>query len=444
MLRRLWSSGLKASRGLRLIGLVVLLASSVWPQEKAAQDKGSNFTPYVWALEYGVSDLRQAADFYTGALGFEREENPCCAPAFVLRNRSVRLLLREEQASARPKNSAGVNLNMRVGDLKAVVAAARIHGARIDDPTPQPFALGMHVSICDPFDNVIHLLDVANDDMTAESKPAVFNLGVLLENLEAGEKFYTKLNFQVYSREYLPDLPFQKHGAVSLVMHGEASNPAKAGTRNGALILAVDDLKSATSVLQSLGVEVKTDAKTNWATLKDPSDNILKLIPDLPKVQAANAANGKAHASSPEFAKAAFERFKKLEGKWQGKSTKGWEEAMHFKTIARGSVVVENSFDAHPNETMMTMFLLDGDRLLLTHYCVAGSQPRLAATSFEEDGRKITFTFLDATNLPSRDKGHMDKAVFHFVDENYFTSRWTWYQDGKENWMEEIRLERAP
>ncbi|NUO81446.1 hypothetical protein HUU05_15320 [candidate division KSB1 bacterium] len=143
-------------------------------------------------------------------------------------------------------------------------------------------------------------------------------------------------------------------------------------------------------------------------------------------------------------AQAAFARFKKLVGKWQGTSTKGWEEVVHFKTIARGSVVVENSFDAHPNETMMTMFHLDNDRFMLTHYCVAGSQPRLAATAFEEDGRKITFTFLDATNLPSRDKGHMDKAVFHFLDDNHFTAQWTWYQEGKENWMEEIRMERVP
>ena len=150
------------------------------------------------------------------------------------------------------------------------------------------------------------------------------------------------------------------------------------------------------------------------------------------------------HGSTAESAKAAFERFKSLAGKWVGRSTKGWEEAVSFKTIARGSVVVENSFDAHPNETMMTMFHLDGGRLLLTHYCVAGSQPRLQATAFEETGKTITFTFLDATNLKSRDQGHMDKAVFRFADENHFTVRWTWYQNGKENWMEEIIMKRQP
>jgi hypothetical protein len=141
-------------------------------------------------------------------------------------------------------------------------------------------------------------------------------------------------------------------------------------------------------------------------------------------------------------AQVAFDRFKQLDGKWQGSSTKGWNEEINFRTIAQGSVVVEDSFGAHPNETMMTMFHLDRDRLLLTHYCVSKTQPRLEATSFEEDGKKITFTYLDGTNLSSRDQGHMDKAVFHFIDEDHMVSRWTWYQNGKENWMEEIQLVR--
>jgi hypothetical protein len=73
-----------------------------------------------------------------------------------------------------------------------------------------------------------------------------------------------------------------------------------------------------------------------------------------------NSANTK---STPELARATFEKFTKLNGDWIGSSTKGWKEKVSFKTIAQGSVVVENSFDAHPNETMMTMFYLDNDRL---------------------------------------------------------------------------------
>jgi hypothetical protein len=159
--------------------------------------------------------------------------------------------------------------------------------------------------------------------------------------------------------------------------------------------------------------------------------------------QANKLVDGGPEQQVEALAKQTFERLKKFEGKWTGRSTKGWQEVINFKTIAQGSVVHESSFDAHPNETMATMYYLDGRRLLLTHYCVSKTQPRLHATAFEDGGRKVTFTFLDATSLPSRDKGHMDKVIINFVDDTHFTSQWTWYQDGKEQWLEEIRYERV-
>ncbi len=153
----------------------------------------------------------------------------------------------------------------------------------------------------------------------------------------------------------------------------------------------------------------------------------------------ASAAPPQSPAAS---ARAAFEQFKRLEGVWRGESTKGWTEDVTFKVIAGGSAVMETSFDAHPNETMATLISMDGDRLRLTHYCVAGNQPRLEATSFADAGATVAFTFLDGGNLPTRDRGHMDRAVFRFADADHVTTRWTWYQDGNERWMEEIRLTR--
>ena len=87
---------------------------------------------------------------------------------------------------------------------------------------------------------------------------------------------------------------------------------------------------------------------------------------------------------------------------------------------------------------MATVFHLDGDRLLLTHYCVARNQPRLVATSISEDGRRIEFAFLDGTNMPSRDVGHMNRAVFTIESVDRYRSRWTFSRGGQEQWMEEI------
>lgn len=148
--------------------------------------------------------------------------------------------------------------------------------------------------------------------------------------------------------------------------------------------------------------------------------------------------------STPELARAAYERFQSMAGNWEGRSTKGWVETLTYQSIAAGSTVLETSLNAHEGERMATTFYLNGDRLLLTHYCVAKNQPRLEATAFADGGRTVVFTFKDGANIPTRDKGHMDKAVYTFEAPDRVRSRWTWYQDGKEKWFEEILQTRQP
>lgn len=153
-----------------------------------------------------------------------------------------------------------------------------------------------------------------------------------------------------------------------------------------------------------------------------------------------------APATTPEAvtaarARAAFEQVKQLAGDWDQSSTKGWEGLTRTQVIAGGSAVLMTSnISPHPatDERMATVFHLDGDRLLLTHYCVAKNQPRLAATAISADGRQIEFAFLDGTNMPSPDVGHMNRAVFTIDSPERYRSRWTFSQRGEERWMEEI------
>jgi hypothetical protein len=160
-------------------------------------------------------------------------------------------------------------------------------------------------------------------------------------------------------------------------------------------------------------------------------------------VLAASETTGQPAAVTGVAAQRAFDRIQALDGTWIGESTKGWTERVQYRVIAGESCVLETSFDAHPNEMMVTMFCPDGDRLLLTHYCVAKNQPRLVLTAATSDASELTFEFLDGTNLPSRDRGHMDKVLFRFRGDDEFTTQWTWYQDGQETWMEEIRSRRV-
>lgn len=162
----------------------------------------------------------------------------------------------------------------------------------------------------------------------------------------------------------------------------------------------------------------------------------LTLLP--PRAEALEPA-----APTAEAARAAFERFRALEGAWEAASTRGWEATESYRTIAAGSVVMGTSFDAHPDETMVTMLYLDGDELRLTHYCASRTQPELVATEIAPDGSRVVFEFVGGGNVPTRDVGHMDAAIYVFeAGTDAFTSQWTWYQDGESRWMEEIRYRR--
>jgi len=143
---------------------------------------------------------------------------------------------------------------------------------------------------------------------------------------------------------------------------------------------------------------------------------------------------------------AVYDHIKALAGQWEGKSTKGWTEVLDIDLIAGGSCVMERSHFAHGEEAnsgMATMYHLDGASLLLTHYCMAKNQPRLKATEISDDGKQVTFTFLDGTGMTSRDVGHMDKVRINFEDANHFNSQWTFYANGQEKWMEAIKYTRV-
>jgi hypothetical protein len=146
---------------------------------------------------------------------------------------------------------------------------------------------------------------------------------------------------------------------------------------------------------------------------------------------------------TPAQCRVLFEKMKTLAGEWKGQSTRGWEDTGSIRVIAAGTVIEFRTFDSHPGETMVTMVHLDGDRLLLTHYCVAKNQPRLIATEFHEESSSALFEYLDGTGLASRDTGHMDKMTLSIPDGDHYTTRWTWYSKGSERWMEEIHHQRA-
>jgi hypothetical protein len=128
-------------------------------------------------------------------------------------------------------------------------------------------------------------------------------------------------------------------------------------------------------------------------------------------------------------AQKAFTAIKNMPGTWEGKMPDGRTFQVDFKVVSGGSAVISEILG---KEDMISVFHLDGpNRLLLTHYCTVGNQPRMQG-SVSADGKTATFNFVDATNLATPDAGRMQSMVLTLLDENHHTEEWTFDDHGKE------------
>lgn len=130
-------------------------------------------------------------------------------------------------------------------------------------------------------------------------------------------------------------------------------------------------------------------------------------------------------------AQKAFNAIKNMPGTWEQLTPDGHTLQVTFKVVSGGSAVMSEI--RVPNEDMISMIHLDGpNRLLLTHYCAAGNQPRMEA-SFSPDGKVITFRYVDATNLATPDAAHMKQMVLTLIDDNHHTEQWSFAGQGKDH-----------
>ncbi len=156
---------------------------------------------------------------------------------------------------------------------------------------------------------------------------------------------------------------------------------------------------------------------------------------------AAAAAQAASPITEPAAGPAAFARLKTLVGEWEADTQMG-KVRVSYELIAGGTSLVEReSSDKMP--AMLTVYYLDGDRLLLTHYCMAGNQPRMQARAFNAETGEVDFQFLDATNLSSPGAGHMHNVRFHLADNGHFSSEWEFYENGQRKMAETAQYTRV-
>ena len=124
-----------------------------------------------------------------------------------------------------------------------------------------------------------------------------------------------------------------------------------------------------------------------------------------------------------------FEKIKKLAGAWQAETKEMAKVAVVYRVVAGGSTVMETILPGTDHE-MVTMYHLDGDDLVLTHYCVIGNQPRMKAQKDSKEGT-LDFRCVGGTNMKCPTDNHMHSAFLTFVDADHLTAEWTNLQGGK-------------
>lgn len=128
-----------------------------------------------------------------------------------------------------------------------------------------------------------------------------------------------------------------------------------------------------------------------------------------------------------------FSGLEKIEGNWKlANATTEPEQnfRLRYHFIARNSALVEVYGDP-AKQTTETIFHRDGDKLLATHYCARGNQPRLKAST-KNEVNNLQFKFLDITNLKNKKDPHMVRMKYRFIDKDHFEKEETYLVDGQE------------
>ena len=121
------------------------------------------------------------------------------------------------------------------------------------------------------------------------------------------------------------------------------------------------------------------------------------------------------NAAAPSDAQKAFEKMKTLAGTWQG-TIMGKSIHITMRVASSGSAILhEATAGSPPPDHEITMFYVEGDRLLATHYCDGRNRARLEG-KMSPDEKTIEFSFLDVAG--GTQGGLVKRMGFTMIDAN--------------------------
>jgi hypothetical protein len=125
-----------------------------------------------------------------------------------------------------------------------------------------------------------------------------------------------------------------------------------------------------------------------------------------------------------------FDQMKSLAGSWQG-TILNIPISVTIRLASSGTAILyeANTDGGRPPNHEITMFYVDGDRFLATHYCDGANQARFEGR-LSPDGKTSEFSFLDVAG--STQGGLVKRMAFTVVDANKHVVEFTFIRpDGK-------------
>lgn len=130
----------------------------------------------------------------------------------------------------------------------------------------------------------------------------------------------------------------------------------------------------------------------------------------------AQTASQPGNAAPPSEAKKAFEKMKAMAGSWQG-TIMDIPITITMRLASSGTAILHEAHTdgKRPPNHEITMFYVEGDRLLATHYCDGGNRARLEG-KLSPDTKTTEFSFLDVAG--STRGGLVKRMAMTMIDEN--------------------------
>ena len=126
---------------------------------------------------------------------------------------------------------------------------------------------------------------------------------------------------------------------------------------------------------------------------------------------------------------AAFDRLASLKGEWTGEAF-GMKTTLIYTLTANGSALMEQCRPEKGHE-MITMFTIDGEHLIATHYCSAKNQPQMATPVITDAQKPLVFSLIRVTGLKSADDFHNTGLTVIQEDNDHLTQEWSYQSGGK-------------